>query len=252
MALDLLGDTLDIHAGGIDLVFPHHEDEIAQSEAATGKPFARVWAHGAFLLTDGTKMAKRLGNVSTVKDIRESNISAAAIRHFMFTAHYRKELNLTEDGLEASMAAVRRLGDFADRLAAANAGTLALAALGDALVTDAEAALFDDLNAPEAMAALFVFVHRANAELDRGGADADALAHARAAFDRINGVLDVVPDRRVEDAALAAWVEERLAARRVARAARDFAASDAIRDDLRQRGIAIEDTSAGTKWKVVG
>src|SRR5690349_16054051 len=109
MAMDLLGETLDLHTGGIDLVFPHHEDEIAQSEAATGKPFARAWCHGAFLLTDGAKMAKRLGNVSTVEGLRKQNFSAAAIRHFVFTTHYRKELNLSEDALEASSAAVRRI-----------------------------------------------------------------------------------------------------------------------------------------------
>ncbi len=250
MALDLLGDTLDIHAGGIDLVFPHHEDEIAQSEAATGKPFARVWAHGAFLLTDGTKMAKRLGNVSTVRDMREAKVSAAAIRQFVYTAHYRKELNLTEEALEAAMAAVRRVGDFAERLADATGGTPELAAAADELIAGAEAALFDDLNAPEAMAALFVFINRANAELDRKGTDVGALAKAREAFGRVNAVLDLVPDIEV-DPQLTTWVEEQLTARKAARASRDFARADSIRDALREKGIAIEDTGSGTKWRVV-
>src|SRR5688572_2873511 len=116
MAIELLGETLDIHSGGVDLIFPHHEDEIAQSEAATGKPFSRFWCHGAFLLTEGAKMAKRLGNVTTVKDLREQNFSAAAIRHFVFGTHYRKELNFTDEALEGSMTAVRRIGKFADRL----------------------------------------------------------------------------------------------------------------------------------------
>jgi hypothetical protein len=110
MALDLLGETLDIHCGGVDLIFPHHEDEIAQSEGATGKPFSRFWCHGAFLLTEGTKMAKRLGNVLTVQALREAGYRAAAIRHFVYTAHYRRELNVTDDALDASTAAVRRLG----------------------------------------------------------------------------------------------------------------------------------------------
>src|ERR1044071_104005 len=122
MAMDLLGPTLDIHTGGIDLIFPHHEDEIAQSEAATGKPFSRWWCHGAFLNIEGAKMAKRLGNVTTVVGLREKGISAAAIRHFVFTTHYRKELNLSEDALEASMNAVRRVGDFAARLRSAAGG----------------------------------------------------------------------------------------------------------------------------------
>ncbi|HVZ77938.1 MAG TPA: cysteine--tRNA ligase [Gemmatimonadaceae bacterium] len=252
MAMDLLGETLDIHTGGIDLVFPHHEDEIAQSEAATHKPFARCWCHGAFLLTDGAKMAKRLGNVSTVKEMREARVSAAAIRHFVFNTHYRKELNLSEDALEASGEAVRRVGDFAERLASAAGGTPELAAAASQAVEAFEAALFDDLNAPRALAALFTFINSANAELDRGGQDSAALALARQAFARMNGVLDIIPDRTVADPELAAWVEERLAARKAARQARDFARADAIRAELTGRGVAIEDTPGGTVWKVVG
>jgi len=249
MALDLLGETLDIHCGGIDLVFPHHEDEIAQSEAATGQTFARFWCHGAFLLTDGTKMAKRLGNVTTVKGMREAQISAAAVRHFVFNTHYRKELNLSEEALEASINAVRRVGDFADRLAAVTGGTPELAAAAEAAVESVEAALFDDLNAPNALAGLFTFITRANAELDRGGSDRQAVERARAAFDRIDSVLDLVPDRAVDDPELARWVEERLAARRAARERRDFAAADGIRAELAAKGIVIEDTPGGTKWK---
>jgi cysteinyl-tRNA synthetase len=252
MALDLLGETLDIHSGGVDLIFPHHEDEIAQSEAATGKTFSCFWCHGAFLLTDGAKMAKRLGNVTTVKDIRESSmIPAAAVRHFVFTTHYRKELNLTEDGLEASIEAVRRVGDFAERLAAASGGTPELAEAASAAVRDADAALFDDLNAPEALAALFTFIRRGNAELDRYGQDRSALERAREAFARINGVLDLAPDREIQDPELAAWVEARIKDRREARARRDFAEADRIRVELSDRGIAVEDTAGGTKWKRV-
>jgi cysteinyl-tRNA synthetase len=259
MALDLLGNTLDIHCGGTDLIFPHHEDEIAQSEAATGQTFARMWCHGAFLLTDGAKMAKRLGNVSTVKDMRESRIPAAAIRHFVFNTHYRKELNFTEEGLEASLEAVRRIGDFAERLrgldgrelgvATGAAGGTPLEAAAEEAAREAEVALFDDLNAPRALAALFVFIKRANAELDRGFGDASAVAAARAAFARIDGVLDLVPERGVGEPTEVAWVEERLAARRAARARRDFPEADRIRRELVDGGIAIEDTSQGTKWK---
>ncbi|MHB1864378.1 MAG: cysteine--tRNA ligase, partial [Gemmatimonadaceae bacterium] len=252
MAMDLLGDTLDIHTGGVDLVFPHHEDEIAQSEAATGKPFARFWCHGAFLLTDGTKMAKRVGNVSTVQGLREARVSAAAIRHFVFSAHYRKELNLSDDALEASGEAVRRVGDFAERLTQASGGTPALSTAASDAVAAFEAALFDDLNAPRAVGALFTFISAANAELDRRGTDSAALAVAREAFARMNGVLDLIPDRTVDDPALAAWVEGQLAARRKARARRDFAEADRIRSELTERGIAIEDTPSGTKWKRVG
>jgi cysteinyl-tRNA synthetase len=248
MAMDILGETLDLHCGGIDLVFPHHEDEIAQSEAATGKTFSRVWAHGEFLLTEGAKMAKRVGNVQNVQDLREQGISAAALRHLVFSTHYRQQLNLKPEAVEAAMKAVQRIGTFAERLAEARGGTPELAAAAATLEQDAREALFDDLNAPAALAALHVFLNRANAELDRGGSDASALAAARRAFDAVNGVLDVVP--AVErDETLAAWADERVAARRAARERRDFAASDAIRDELRARGIEIEDTPTGTRWK---
>jgi len=251
MAIDLLGDTLDIHCGGIDLIFPHHEDEIAQSEAATGQTFSRVWCHGAFLLTGGAKMAKRIGNVTTVQGMRDSRISAAAVRHFVLNTHYRKELNLSEEALEASINATRRVGDFADRLAQATGGTEQLAAAAGAAVQAFEEALFDDLNAPNALAALFTFITRANAELDRArpGEDVASIEAARSAFGRMNSVLDIVPDRDASDAELARWVEERLEARKAARARRDFAEADRIRAELIDRGIVIEDTPAGVKWK---
>jgi cysteinyl-tRNA synthetase len=253
MAIDLLGETLDIHCGGIDLIFPHHEDEIAQSEAATGQTFSRFWCHGAFLLTEGAKMAKRLGNVTTVKDMRESRIPipAAAIRRFVYNTHYRKELNLTEEALEDSIAAVQRIGTFSDRLKrAAGGGTPALGEAAEDLVRDAESALFDDLNAPEALAALSDFVRRANAELDRGGNDAGPITKARQAFERVNGVLDIVPEAAEADATLKLWVEERLEARRAARSKRDFATADQIRAELAGRDVQIEDTPQGTKWRV--
>jgi len=250
MALDLLGETLDIHCGGIDLIFPHHEDEIAQSEAATGLQFARFWCHGAFLLTEGAKMAKRLGNVTTVKDMRESQIPAAAIRRFVYGTHYRKELNLSEEALEDAIAAVGRVKRFADRLRQAKGGTAGLAEATDELVKTAEAALYDDLNAPEALAALSNFITRANGELDQGGSDVTALENARNAFGRINGVLEIVPGPDQTDASLQTWVEERLAARRTARSQRDFATADSIRQELAGRGVQIEDTPQGTKWRL--
>jgi cysteinyl-tRNA synthetase len=250
MAIDLLGETLDIHCGGIDLIFPHHEDEIAQSEAATGQTFSRFWCHGAFLLIEGTKMAKRLGNVTTVQGMREAGISPAAIRHFVFNTHYRKELNLSEEALEASMNAVERVGDFAARLGSARGGTKELGAAAKEAVAAVEGALFDDLNAPNALAGLFTFIKRANAELDRGGEDEMALADARWAFARINGVLDIEPAEEPGDPALASWVEERLAARRAARERRDYAEADRIRAELAERGVVIEDGAGGTKWKL--
>jgi cysteinyl-tRNA synthetase len=249
MAMAILGETLDLHAGGIDLVFPHHEDEIAQSEAATGKPFARCWCHGEFLLTDGAKMAKRVGNVQNVADLRANGVSGAAVRHFVFSTHYRKQLNLAGEALEGSMEAVRRVADFAERLKEAKAGTRALEDAADLLENQVRTALFDDLNAPNAMAALFDFIRAANKELDSGGSDMGALSRAREVFAMVDSVFELVPDRTTADAAFAEWVEQQLEERKAARARRDFGAADAIRKGLEEKGVVIEDTAAGTKWK---
>jgi len=273
MAMKYLGETLDVHCGGVDLVFPHHEDEIAQSEAATGKPFARVWCHGEFLLTDGAKMAKRVGNVSNVKDLREQGVSAAAVRHFVYSTHYRKQLNLSGVALEASMEAVRRIGEFAARLREARGGTPELAAAADEAEAAVRAALFDDLNAPEALGALFTFVTRGNAELDRRGADGQAIERARNAFNTIDGVLDLQPRitrlvlkgddvvRTVvdlqqqgtldvsalpdEERAALEWAEATLRARQAARRDRQFAESDRLRAELEGRGFVVKDMPGG-------
>jgi cysteinyl-tRNA synthetase len=251
MAMTILGETLDLHAGAVDLMFPHHEDEIAQSEAATGKPFARCWCHGEFLLTDGAKMAKRVGNVASVDDLRESGISAAAVRHFFFTTHYRKQLNLSPDALRASEEAVRRIGDFASRLNDAKGAPPELAGIAARATGDFRAALFDDLNAPEALAVLFTFIKRSNAELDRGGGDPRAAEAARDAFAAMNGALDLIPDRVESDAELAATVDAQIAERAAARKAGDYAKADAIRKSLADKGIVIEDSAGGAKWKRV-
>jgi cysteinyl-tRNA synthetase len=273
MAMKYLGETLDLHCGGVDLVFPHHEDEIAQSEAATGKTFSRVWCHGEFLLTDGAKMAKRVGNVSTVKDLREQGVSAAAVRHFVFSTHYRKQLNLSGVALEASMEAVRRIGEFAARLDDAKGGTPELAAAADEAEAAVRSALFDDLNAPEAMGALFTFISRGNAELDRRGSDSQAIARARAVFRVIDGVLGVRPDiarlaMQGETATWTAigsngaglldltslpaerrdvleWGEARLRARQAARRERQFAEADRLRAELEERGFVVKDAPGG-------
>jgi cysteinyl-tRNA synthetase len=267
MAMDILGETLDLHCGGIDLVFPHHEDEIAQSEAATGRTFSRVWCHGEFLQIDSAKMAKRVGNVVNVQTLRDQGISGAAIRHLVFSTHYRQQLNLQSEAMEGAKKGAQRIGTFAVRLAEATGGTPGLAAAAEELERTASEALFDDLNAPQALAALHVFVNRANAELDQRGSDGAALEAARRAFAVVNGVLDVAPSvisfsggstagashvsgaLDVVSPELLAWIEERLAARREARSKRDFKTSDAIRDELRARGIEIEDTPDGTRWK---
>ncbi|MGQ0649188.1 MAG: cysteine--tRNA ligase [Gemmatimonadaceae bacterium] len=269
MAMKYLGETLDIHGGGVDLVFPHHEDEIAQSEAATGKPFSRFWCHGEFLQIDGTKMSKRLGNITTVKDLRERGISAAALRHFVYSTHYRKQMNLSGEALEGSLEAVRRVGELAHRLAAARGATPEMAVAAAVAERDFREALADDLNAPEAVASLFQFVQRANADLDRNGTDAAALAEGRRVFALMDGVLDlrprvirlivgleaVQPDptslldtEEVEQEALA-WAIGRLRDRLRARKAGDFAKADAIRGEVEERGFVVKDTPAGTQME---
>jgi len=262
MALDLVRekwgeDVLDIHCGAVDLIFPHHEDEIAQSCAHTGKPdFARVWMHAEFLNVRGTKMSKRFGNYTTARDLREDGTDAAALRLFFFQTHYRQKLDLNDESLSAATAALRRLGDFAARFAAAPAATTG--AVGEGATAELEgaarqlreqftAALDDDLNAPRALAALFDFVTAGNRALDRGAVAGPA---GREAFDWATGILDILPTAKEADAGLAAWVEERIQARKAARQARDFAQADAIRDELAAKGVTLEDGPGGTKWRV--
>lgn len=240
-------ETLDIHCGGVDLVFPHHENEIAQSEGATGKPFARHWLHGEFLTVEGTKMSKRFGNFLTARDLKEEGLDPAAFRRLVFSTHYRQQLNFSDAGLRGAQESVTRLGEFRDRLQTA-AGAAKPDPADNDLETEFRAAMDDDLNAPEAMAAVFSFVTRVNRELDKG-AGAGKAAGWLAAFDRTMDVLDVTPRRAEIAADLAAWVEERIAARQSARKSGDYATADAVRKELAARGIELEDTPAGPRWK---
>jgi len=250
-------ETLDIHAGGVDLIFPHHEDEIAQSEAATSKPFARFWVHGEFLNVRGTKMSKRFGNFLTARDLREQGVDAAAVRLLFWQTHYRKALDFTDDALAAAGAGVKRLGEFSERLGrdggrgtgdGDGGGAERLADLAAKFEADFRASLDDDLNAPRACAALFEFVHNGNAALD--GA-AGGTAAARAVLDRAMSVLDILPSAKAADPALERWIGERLAARDKARKSKDFKEADRVRAELAAKGVEIEDTPSGTKWRLV-
>ena len=244
--------TLDIHCGGIDLIFPHHENEIAQSEGATGQTFSRHWVHGEFLNVRGTKMSKRHGNFLTARDLREQGVDAAAVRLLFFQTHYRQPVDFTDEALEAAKEGVRRLGEFHARLSGngnRETGNDGLAELSRKLEDDVAAALNDDLNAPRAVAAVFDFVRAVNRELDKP-VPPPGTARALAAFERVTGILDVLPTARAADPALARWVEERIAARAQARKSKDFKAADAIRAELAAKGIEIEDTPQGTKWRL--
>ena len=259
MALDLLekkgwGNVLDIHAGGVDLIFPHHEDEIAQSCAYTGEPdFARVWMHGEFLNVRGTKMSKRFGNITTARDLKNDGVDAGAIRLLMFQTHYRQRLDLTDEALDSAKEGSRRLGTFNERLRAASAGKAASASgpflqLASGTEQAFSSAMNDDLNAPQALASLFDFVREANGLLDQGQPADSAVFQSWQRWS--TAVLDVLPAAKMVDAELQRWVEEKLEARREAKKKRDFTTADAIRAELLARGVVIEDTASGTKWRI--
>jgi cysteinyl-tRNA synthetase len=247
-------ETLDIHAGGVDLIFPHHENEIAQSEGATGSPFARFWLHGEFLFIRGSKMSKRFGNTLTVRDLKEEGVDAAAVRMLMCSTHYRQQLNFTDEALEGAVEAVRRIGDFRGRLEEVAGGPRGgapapdLPAVADFLAAF-RSAMEDDLNAPKALGALFGFIRTVNRELDEGRWGPGEAAGGLAALDGVMGVLDLVPGPAAIADDLAEWIEGKVAERAAARAARDFAGADRIRDELSARGVELEDTAQGTRWR---
>jgi cysteinyl-tRNA synthetase len=259
MALEMIRarfgiETLDIHTGGADLIFPHHENEIAQSEGVTGKPFARYWMHGEFLTVEGTKMSKRYGNSLTARDLLESRVDAGAIRLLFFFTHYRQRLNFTDEALQAATAAAERLAAFERRLvevagsdggSRSGTGPPGCVAI---LERDFVEALDDDLNAPKALDAVFTFVREGNRELDRAAWGPAEAGMTLATLRSVLGVLDVLPAQGVTDE-LRAWVERKIAERQAARAAGDYASADAIREEVAGRGLELEDTPAGTRWR---
>ena len=255
MALRLLGEPpIDIHAGGIDLVFPHHENEIAQSEGATGQPFSRFWVHVEYLLVDDQKMSKSLGNTYTVPDLSAKGYRPSAVRYLLLSAHYRKQLNFTWASLTQAEESLRRILDFLARVETVSAeGTHEQVA---ARVAEARQAFVDamqsDLNTAGALGAIFELVRSLNSSIDAGELGRGDLPAIRDAFALFDATLGIISLRRAEDEQppvpideIDKLIEERNAARR----RRDFAMADRIRDELAARGVLLEDSPAGTRWK---
>jgi cysteinyl-tRNA synthetase len=256
MGMKYLGETFDVHCGGVDLIFPHHENEIAQSESATGKPFVRTWLHSEHLIVDGQKMSKSLGNQYTLADLLARGHSPRAIRYLLLSVHYRQKLNFTFESLEGAAGALRRVDEMRFRLQHAEERGEPDAALAEAagrLRADFAAGLADDLNIAVALAAVFTFVKEVNVAIEEGrigAGDRGRVLDALAEVDRVLGVLDPAawPEGQAQDDD-AEEIERLIGERNAARARRDFAASDRLRDELAARGIVLEDTPQGTRWK---
>ena len=254
MSRKYLGEQIDIHAGGEDLIFPHHENEIAQSEAANGKEFARYWMHNAFLNIDNRKMSKSLGNFRTVREISEQ-YDLQVLRFFMLSAHYRSPLNFSAELMEASKNGLERILNATDNLKhlIASVATEEMSAeekeafsKTDAYVEEFEKAMDDDFNTADAIAAIFELVKYANTTATAESSK----EYLRGLLDRIvklGDVLGLILDKKEEllDADIEKLIEERQAARK----AKDFARADAIRDELLEKGIILKDTREGVQWK---
>ena len=270
--MKILGASFDLHLGGEDLIFPHHEDEIAQSEGATGKPFVKYWLHGAFLLVEGRKMSKSLGNFFTLRDLLAQGFTGREIRYLLLTAHYRETFNFTLEGLQAAHTALARIDECVGKLreieapstasartvgvqvSAGSAGTserelqragAVLGAPAD-LLTGFTEALDHDLNISAAWAAVFEWVRELNRRLAENSLNATEAASALAAWEKVNAVLGIGATAEAE---APPEIVALLEARQAARQARDFKRADALRNELKAKGWVIEDTPKGPKLK---
>jgi cysteinyl-tRNA synthetase len=264
MAMAYLGDTLDIHSGGVDLTFPHHENEIAQSEAATGKQFARYWLHAEHLVVDHEKMSKSVGNIATLRELFAHGHKPSSVRFLLASVPYRRQLNFTPESLQGAASSVERLRTFATRVRSGKFPEGASPAIAERAAKsreDFDRGLADDLNTAQALAAVFDLVRDVNTVMDRGEfrqGDAAPVLAALESFDNIFAVLHDDDGEKFRALGLApdsplfsdAEIEALVAQRQAARKRRDFAASDRIRDQLAEQGVILEDSrDGGVRWK---
>jgi cysteinyl-tRNA synthetase len=254
MAMELLGESFDIHTGAVDLIFPHHENEIAQSEGASGKPFVRYWVHGEHLNLDQQKMSKSVGNIYTLREIEEMGYDPVTLRYALLSVPHRTKLNFTTQSLDDAKSALSRIESFLLRLEdviksgprdAAHADEEGDALIGRFL-NEFQEAMDDDLNTAGALGALFTFIRDANTAIDAGRISPGDANGIKSALMKIDPVLDIFPKREQN---LDAEIEALIAARNAARKSRNFAESDRLRDELVNRGILLEDTPGGTRWR---
>jgi cysteinyl-tRNA synthetase len=280
MSMQQLGESFDLHAGGEDLIFPHHENEIAQSESLSGKPLARFWFHARFLLVEGQKMSKSLGNFFTLRDLVLKGHKPSSIRWLLTQVPYRNQLNFTFEGLKSAASSVEKLRNFKFRLTSTQfpaGANVAMAQLASETVASVTAALNDDLNAAEAQAAIFDMVRKANAALDAGELRKDDVRHLLGALGKVDEIFDVLKDDdQPKMKAILDWaraegrekdispelqelagsaqlsdeqVNQKLAAMQAARNARKFKESDTLRAELAAAGIIVENTKDGVRWR---
>jgi cysteinyl-tRNA synthetase len=264
MALKYLGDTLDIHSGGVDLTFPHHENEIAESEAATGKTFVRYWLHAEHLLVDHEKMSKSVGNFATLRELFSHGHKPSAVRFLLASVPYRRQLNFSPESLQGAASSVERLRNFALRLRTEKfpeGSSPAMAERAARAKDEFDRGLADDLNTAQALAAIFDLVREANTAMDRADfrqGDAACVLDVLEIFDAIFAVLRDDDAEKLRSLGIApastpltdAEVEALVAERQAARKRRDFAASDRLREELASRGVILEDSrDGGVRWK---
>lgn len=250
MSIKNLGKTFDIHCGGIDLIFPHHQNEIAQSEGWTGKKFVNYWLHNEWLLVNGQKMSKSLGNFYTLRDVLQKGYSPAAVRYLLLSTRYRQQLNFTFEGIDAAKASIDRLNELIRKLQDVKGGSRGSVLIKKEIAATAEAfekAMDDDLNISEALAAVFEFVKNINQHIDNGSMDKKSAAAALDFLEKVDSVLGAMSFGRGEK--LPAEIIKLINERELLRKGKKFAEADKIRAKLQEKGIRIDDTPEGVRWK---